>query len=194
MPKLTNPTSDDTCFLCRKQAHWISFNSKQLRCVEKITQCSGFVKKAEASRQKNMSKEDRRAHMKLMSDKGNKRLAELHTDEQWRRTKGNNVSKAKSTIPADQQTNWIIYEGIVDRVTRESWVYHTSKINPEDLPRGRGYELDHKYSKHQGFLNNVPPEVIGHYSNLQMIPRHSNRKKYNKCSITIDELYEGVST
>ena len=127
-----------------------------------------------------------------MSDKGNKRLAKLHTDEQWRRTKGNNVSKSKSTIPTDQQTNWIIYEGVVDRITRESWVYHNSKINPDNLPRGREYELDHKYSKHQGFLNNVPPEVIGHYSNLQMIPRHSNRKKYNKCSVTIDELYEGI--
>ena len=192
MPKLTNPTSNDTCFLCKKQAHWISFNSKKLRCVEKITQCSGFVKKAESTRQKNMTKEQRRAHMKQMSDKGNKRLAELHTDEQWRRTKGNNVSKAKSTIPTDQQTNWIIYEGVVDRITRESWVYHNSKINPDNLPRGREYELDHKYSKHQGFLNNVPPEVIGHYSNLQMIPRHSNRKKYNKCSVTIDELYEGI--
>ena len=192
MPKLFNPTPNDTCFLCGCQAHWISVNSKQLRCVEKITQCSGHAKKAESSRQKNMTKEQRRSHMKQMSDKGNKRLAELHTDEQWRRTKGNNVSKAKSTIPAEQQSNWIIYEGIVDRVTRESWIYHNNKINPDNLPRGREYELDHKYSKHQGFLNNVPPEVIGHYSNLQMIPRHSNRKKYNKCSVTIDELYEGI--
>ena len=108
MPKLTNPTSNDTCFLCKKQAHWISFNSKKLRCVEKITQCSGHAKKAESTRQKNMSKEQRLAHMKQMSDKGNKRLAELHANEQWRRTKGNNVSKAKSTIPADQQNNWII--------------------------------------------------------------------------------------
>ena len=194
MPKLTNPTSNDTCFLCGKQAHWISFNSKQLRCVEKITQCSGHAKKAEFSRQKNMSKEQRQAHMKQMSLRGNKRLAELHTDEQWRRTKGNNVSKAKTTIPAEQQSNWIIYESIVDRITRESWLYHNSKINPDNLPRGREYELDHKYSKHQGFLNNVPPEVIGHYSNLQMIPRHSNRKKYNKCSITIDQLYEGIKS
>lgn len=192
MPKLTTITPDNTCFLCGSQAHYISFNSKQMRCVEKITQCTGFAKKAEASRQKNMSKEDRRAHMKLMSERGNKQLVDLHTNEQWRRNKGNNISKAKTTIPTDQKSDWIIYEGIVDRITRESWLYHNSKINPDNLPRGREYELDHKYSKHQGFLNNVPPEVIGHYSNLQMIPRHSNRKKYNKCSITLNELYEGI--
>jgi hypothetical protein len=192
MPKLTTITPDNTCFLCGSQAHYISFNSKQMRCVEKITQCTGFAKKAEASRQKNMSKEDRRAHMKLMSERGNKQLVDLHTNEQWRRNKGNNISKAKTTIPTDQKSDWIIYEGIVDRITRESWLYHNSKINPDNLPRGREYELDHKYSKHQGFLNNVPPEVIGHYSNLQMIPRHSNRKKYNKCSITLNKLYEGI--
>jgi hypothetical protein len=194
MPKLNNPTPNDTCFLCGCQAHWISFNSKQMRCVEKITQCTGFVKKAEKTRQQNITKEERRAHMKKMSLRGNKRLTELHADEQWRRSKGNNVSKAKSTIPAEQQPKWVIYESIVDRITRESWVYHNDKINPENLPRGREYELDHKYSKHQGFLNNVPPEVIGHYSNLQMIPRHANRKKYNKCSITINELYKGINT
>ena len=193
MPKLTDPTTNDTCFLCGCQAHWISFNSKQMRCVEKITRCIGFVKKAEAARQQNMSKELRRNHMKQMSLGGNKRLAELHTDEQWRRSKGNNISKAKSTISVEQQSDWGIYESIVDRITRESWLYHNDKINPENLPRGHEYELDHKYSKHQGFLNNVPPEVIGHYSNLQMLPRHSNRKKYNKCSISIDELYESIN-
>jgi hypothetical protein len=192
MPKLTTTTANDTCFLCGKQAQWISFNSKQLRCTEKITQCSGFVKKAQNARDSNTTPEQRKEHMKYMSKQGNKRLAELHKDEGWRRTKGNNVSNAKTSIPTDQKSNWIIYEGIVDRITRESWVYHNDKINPDNLPRGREYELDHKYSKHQGFLNNIPPDVIGHYSNLQMIPRYKNRKKYNKCSITIDQLYEGI--
>ena len=193
MPKLTTITPNNTCFLCGGQAHFISFNSKQMRCVEKITQCPGHAKKAEASRQKNMTKEQRRAHMKMMSDRGNNKLAELHKDEQWRRTKGKNVSKAKITIPLDQLPAWQMYENLVDRITRESWTYHQSKINPDNLPRGKGYELDHKYSKHQGFLNQVPPEIVGHYSNLQMIPRHSNRKKYNKCSVTIGQLYEGIS-
>ena len=192
MPKLTNITTNNTCFLCGSQAHYISFNSKQMRCVEKITQCPGFAKKAEASRQKNMSKEDRRAHMKLMSERGNTRLKDLHNNKQWRRDKGINISKAKTTISSDQKPKWIVYEDTVDRITRESWIYYHDKVNPNNLPRGKEYELDHKYSKHQGFLNNVPPEVIGHYSNLQMIPRHSNRKKYNKCSITIEQLYEGI--
>ena len=165
-----------------------------MRCVEKITQCPGFVKKAEASRQANTTPEQRRAHMKQMSINGNKKLAELHTNEEWRRKKGSNVSKAKTTIPENLKDAWATYEGIVDRITRESWIYHQNKINPNNLVRGNQYELDHMYSKHQGFLNNIPPEVIGHYANLKLITRHSNRKKYNKSSITLEELYEAVNS
>lgn len=190
MPKLTTIDVNNTCFLCGSQANYISFNSKKMRCVEKITQCPGHVKKAEASRQRNMTADQRRAHMKSMSDRGNAVLKELHNNECWRRKKGKNVSKGKSTIPTELQPLWEAYESKVDRLTRESWVYHQNLINPMCLSRGKEYELDHKFSKHQGFVNNVPPEVIGHYTNLQLIPRHSNRKKYNKCSITLDELLQ----
>ena len=163
-----------------------------MRCVEKITQCPGFVKKAKESRDANITPEQRRAHMKMMSDKGNARLKELHKNSEWRKTKGNNVSKAKSTIPAELQNEWKLYESLVDRITRSSWVYHQDKINPNKLPRGKEYELDHIYSKHQGFLNKVPPEVIGHYKNLQLVPRYQNRKKYNRCSISLTTLLESI--
>lgn len=189
MPILTTFNIDDTCFYCGCQAFYISYNSKKMRCVKTITQCPGFVKKAEESRQQRISIDDRRKHMKEMSKRGNSTLKRLHEDANWRRQKGHNISKSKSIIPVEQRSVWEAYENIVDRITRDSWIYHNDKINPLGLPRGTEYELDHKYSKHQGFLTNVPPEIIGHYSNLEMITRHSNRKKYNKCSITLEELY-----
>ena len=65
MPKLFNPTTNDTCFFCGAQALFVSFNSKQFRCVEKITQCPGFVKKAEESRQKNITTEQRKKQAKI---------------------------------------------------------------------------------------------------------------------------------
>jgi hypothetical protein len=190
VPRLSSDNTDNICFLCGQQANFISVNSKQFRCVEKVTQCPGFVKKAETSRQQRISKDDRIKHMKRMSKNGNARLKELHTNSDWRRQKGVNISNAKSTIPAENKPQWEVYESLVDRITRDSWLYHYEKINPHNLPRGTLYELDHMFSKHQGFLNNVPPEMIGHYSNLQLVTRHVNRTKYNKCSITIDQLYE----
>jgi len=194
MPKLFNPTYNDTCFFCGCQAHYISFNSKQLRCVEKITQCPGFVKKAEASRQKNISPEQRHAHMKRMSQNGNAKLVELHKDKHWRKQKSENITKSKvkngSAIDPSLKDAWKLYEDAVDRITRESWIYYQDIINPGGLIRGKEFELDHKFSKAEGFKNNIPPEFIGHPANLEMINRSENRKKYNTSSITINELHQ----
>ena len=83
MPKLTTNNVNYTCFLCGCQAFYISCNSKKMRCVEKITQCPGFVKKAEESRQRSMTTKERRIHMKKMSERGNAVLKELHTYSDW---------------------------------------------------------------------------------------------------------------
>jgi len=194
MPKLFNPTTNDTCFFCGAQALFVSFNSKQLRCVEKITRCPGFVKKAEESRQKNITPEQRKKHMKKMSQIAQEKLLKLHQDPEWRKRKGKNITLAKvqngSAMDPALKDSWKLYEDAVDRVTRESWIYHHDLINPENLPRGSLYELDHKFSKSEGFKNNVPPEIIGHPSNLEMIDRSENRKKYNKSSITLNDLYQ----
>lgn len=241
MPKLTTITPNNTCFLCGCQAHYISYNSKQMRCVEKITQCSGFVKKAEASRQKNMTKEQRRAHMKMMSQNGNAKLKKLHDNPEWLHKKSNNISesvksrgghagsnnpmfgkkhksssKKKQEIkaqsrdpkcyeqgtktkiqngictPKELKTEWELYIEQVTNFTTRNWKKYQSIINPNNLPRGQLYELDHKFSKTEGFINNVPPEVIGHYANLELIPKNKNRSKRTKCFITLAELYEAI--
>ena len=239
MPKLTTNDVNNTCYLCGCQAHYISYNSKKMRCVEKITQCPGFVEKAEASRQKNMSKEQRCAHMKKMSDKGNAVLKELHIDQAWLANKGNRISKAvqqrgghagesnpmfgKShsaktkqilsnrannrnpscyvdatetkiarglAIPKEQKTEWELYREQVLNHTYKSWKHHQTKINPLGLERGNEYELDHKFSITEGFKQNVDPEIIGHYSNLELLPKDDNRSKRIKCSITLEELIQ----
>jgi len=241
MPKLINSTPNDTCLLCGGQAHYISFNSKQRRCVEKISQCPGHAKKAEASRQKNMTKEQRRAHMKMMSERGNAVLKELHNDPVWLANKSGKISNAierrgghlgennpmfnrkhkqsakrkqstkaqnrdpkcyeQGTItkiqngictPKELKTEWELYIEQVTNFTTRNWKKYQSIINPNNLPRGQLYELDHKFSKTEGFINEVPPEVIGHYANLELIPKNKNRSKRTKCSITLAELYEAI--
>lgn len=239
MPKLTTVDVNNTCYLCGCQAHYISYNSKKMRCTEKVTQCPGFVEKAEALRQKNMSKEQRRAHMKKMSDKGNAVLKELHTDQTWLANKGNRISEAiqqrgghagKSNpmfgknhstetkqmlskkansrnpecyldatetkiarglaIPKEQKTEWELYREQVLNHTYKSWKHHQNKINPIGLERGSKYELDHKFSITEGFKQNVDPEIIGHYTNLELLPKDDNRSKRIKCSITLEELIQ----
>jgi len=50
--------------------------------------------------------------------------------------------------------------------------------------------LDHIYSQVEGFKNNIPPDVIGHHTNLQMLTREDNGKKSGRCDKTVDQLYE----
>jgi len=50
------------------------------------------------------------------------------------------------------------------------------------------YHLDHMYSIFEGFRNNVDTYIIGHIENLRMLPYKENLSKFNKCSITLDEL------
>ena len=51
-----------------------------------------------------------------------------------------------------------------------------------------GYHLDHRFSVYEGFIQNIPPKIIGNISNLQMIPAKENISKATKCSITKEEL------
>ena len=49
------------------------------------------------------------------------------------------------------------------------------------------YELDHMISKKDGFINNIPPEVIGHISNLQVIPWQENATKSSNSYCIIEQ-------
>jgi len=241
MPKLTTVNVNNTCYLCECQAFYISYNSKKMRCVEKITQCPGFIKKAQASRDKNTTPEQRKAHMKQMSEKGNAVLKQLHTDSDWLANKGSTISKAVRfrgghsgvnnpmygkthsietkqkqsakangrdpvcyseatntkikngiAIPKEQKSEWELYREQVLNHTYKSWTHHQNKINPQNLERGTKFELDHKFSITEGFKQNISPEIIGHYVNLELLPKLDNRSKRTQCSITLDALIKSV--
>ena len=52
------------------------------------------------------------------------------------------------------------------------------------------YSLDHKFSCQQGFINNIPPYIIGNIVNLEFIPNTENSRKRENCSITMEELID----
>jgi hypothetical protein len=77
----------------------------------------------------------------------------------------------------------------VNRYTEKSYKKYKNIINPNNLQRSRGkYHLDHKFSKTEGFKNNISPEIIGSYINLQMLTESDNCSKCYKCSISKEEL------
>ena len=53
------------------------------------------------------------------------------------------------------------------------------------------HELDHKFSVSSGYENHIPMEIISGRHNLQLLSPEENNRKGKKCSISIEELYEG---
>ena len=75
--------------------------------------------------------------------------------------------------------------------TRKYWRTHQAEINPEGHERTYwGYHVDHIYSIRDGFVNNVPPEIVGHWTNLRMIKRKDNQCKSQRSDRTLEETVE----
>lgn len=86
------------------------------------------------------------------------------------------------------------YRLAVKSITARSYHDYYYVINPDNLPRSRyEYHVDHIYSVEEGFKNNVPPEIIGHYTNLRMLWHLDNSRKNTKCAMTLEELYESYN-
>ena len=84
----------------------------------------------------------------------------------------------------------VVHMLVVEEHTKNSWYYSYSRINPNGLERGIECHLDHIYSQKAGFDNNVPPEVVGHWTNLRLLPAKENNGKGARCDKTIEKLYE----
>lgn len=83
------------------------------------------------------------------------------------------------------------YRKIVNNLTNITYRKYKKIINPNNYKRNRyDYQLDHKFSILQGFKNNISPEIISSYVNLEMLPAYENESKQDKCSITKEQLME----
>lgn len=62
-------------------------------------------------------------------------------------------------------------------------------LDPENK-RGKDWHIDHIYSVSDGFINNVPINVVSDISNLQLISAKDNYRKFYASGKTIEQLYE----
>ena len=71
-----------------------------------------------------------------------------------------------------------------------------TSIKQNDIIIPEGYEVDHIFPVSYGHQLGLPPHVIGHINNLQIITREENRKKSNKCDsipIFIQQYMLGIT-
>lgn len=92
----------------------------------------------------------------------------------------------------DQKEDIEIYYSKVREITNKNFKENYYEITEnETIKRNKENHLDHIYSIHYGFINNIPPYIIGHRNNLRLIPRSENSSKNKRCDITIDEILKG---
>lgn len=87
------------------------------------------------------------------------------------------------------------YESEVDRLTERNYKKYKKLINPANLKRGRvkdSYQLDHIFSKIDGFKNNISPDIVSHPANLRIISLKENISKSSRSDITIEKLLEKI--
>jgi len=101
-------------------------------------------------------------------------------------------------IPDEFLSDYQIYRKKVKRLTETTYKEYKNIINPNNLERvtngKNGFQLDHKYSIIEGFLNNVEPEIISHHCNLQMLEWDNNRTKSKKCDIDLEQLKNEIKS
>ena len=112
----------------------------------------------------------------------------------------NNPDKTKRTrIDNNTQINDEIINDFLDykkiAVNRTITIYRNNEniINPEKFKRSKkDYHIDHLFSIKQGFLENLPIEIISHPCNLHMIFYMENLKKQDVCWITKEDLLNNI--
>ena len=112
----------------------------------------------------------------------------------------NNPDKTKKTrIENNTQISDEIINEFLDykkiAVNRTMTIFRNNEdiINPKKVKRGKKeYHIDHLFSIKQGFLENIPVEIISHPCNLHMIFYIDNLKKQDNCWISKEELLNNI--
>lgn len=105
------------------------------------------------------------------------------------RKKLSDANVANGATPKHLRSLKKLYYESVMYFTKINWRNYFDKINPDRLNRSE-LDLDHIYSKHQGFKDNIPPYIIGHWTNLRMLDKKKNSSKGKRCDKTQSQLFE----
>ena len=103
------------------------------------------------------------------------------------RRKNAQLQKIKETAGEKQLRK--IYYCLVGIVTRQTWRDHALQIIAGGVDRSVDNSLDHIYSVQQGFRDNIPPYIIGHYSNLRILQSSINSSKGMRCDKSKGDLF-----
>lgn len=99
-------------------------------------------------------------------------------------------------VPLEDLTEFQIYKYHVQKFTKKSLkMFGDNKfgLNWQDkIFKWYKFSIDHNFSKKSGFFEKIPPCIIGHICNLEMILQTENASKQGNNNITIDVLLDNI--
>ncbi|KKL70674.1 hypothetical protein LCGC14_2102570, partial [marine sediment metagenome] len=168
---------------CGQQSKYKNTNNKYT-CEEKYASCPAYLErhsKKVTKQWKEASDERREQTLKTF-------VENTQTPESIEKAKATKRNKllAFALTRKFRQYKWAVHS-----VSQRTYKEYKNLINPNNYPRGiTKYHLDHKVSKHVGWLLKIPPEYLAAQHNLQILYYTENIQKDVKCSIHPIELLE----
>jgi len=93
-------------------------------------------------------------------------------------------------LPQCMYSDFQLYTSIVLYYTNISSKKKYTKIELKERGNKKGEKhLDHNFSISKGFKFGILPSIIGSKSNIRLVDNLYNRKKLNKCDITLEKLF-----
>ena len=118
-------------------------------------------------------------------------IKEKHPDN-WENIIQKRLEKFRKTINADDlewKDDWESYSIKCRALTKTSVQLYKNLIKGSENLDNPDYVVDHQFSVKAGFLAGVDPEVIAHYTNLEILNSFENLSKGLNCSKNINELF-----
>lgn len=209
--RISEYTGNATCDYCQNETARYEFSSGKLCCQSVASNCPSIRKplnKAIAHKLRNEL--DIHGVPKLTA----KALKGASTKRNTVDSNGNSIfdlygqkmkEYIRSTVDENGRTKWSRvkmseedflklperekYYSEVWNITEKNFKRYKHLIKDSDL-RGNNFHLDHNFSVSEGFRYGVPAHIIGHVTNLRILPSSENCSKQGKCHKTIDQLYE----
>lgn len=83
-----------------------------------------------------------------------------------------------------------LYRNSVWKESDRWWYDRYYYFTADGKLRGNDYHLDHIFSISEGFRQNIPAYIIGHWTNLRLLDAKSNHQKRDRCDKTVEQLFE----
>jgi hypothetical protein len=82
------------------------------------------------------------------------------------------------------------YRVVVNKITRRNYTKYKNLIETNGLTKCKENHLDHIFSVSEAWRNGVDPEIVGHWTNLRVIPAVENMSKNARSDKTLEQLYD----